>query len=87
MAFVSKIIESIQYDGTNSQAVVAFIDDSFKNWEVDGVLFFEAGGLEGSSIILNVGDHITRTVRNNGKWVMEGLYTHEIYVRTWIETS
>lgn len=85
MAIVNQKIESIQWDGTNAAEVVAFIDDSIFNWEVDGLLSFEAGGTEGASLQVNIGEYVIRTVRKDGKHALADVWPEAVYAQSWIE--
>lgn len=84
MATVNQRVESIQYDGTNSAAVLAFLSDVTFHSESGGVLEFEEN-LAGATVQLPVGGWVLRSFRSGGIRVMTWHGTDTDYHILWIE--
>lgn len=84
MALVRRRDESIQYDGTNAAAVLAFFSDTTFNHETGGTLSFEENVSE-TSVEVGTNGWLVRSVRPDGRYAMSWMGTNEQYLSMWIE--
>jgi len=85
MALVSQRFESIQYDGTNSAAILAFVTGYHVVSESGGVLYalHESGNAD---FELNTGDYLVRfRAPDGGGWLIGWHGSASAYAQVWIE--
>lgn len=83
MAFVVSKKETIQYDGTNGAAVVAFVDNGTLTSDNGTTLVFSIYDVD--NFTFTAGEHWLARTQDNGHKHFAGSYTNAQYAESFIE--